>query len=408
MPVERVTALLDRPSPKTMGMVPIAIRAADSLRVSGLATERVVDLAPAELEALLREGNAIDVDVPLAPHVGPLAAAWVGRAWLSRAQELDAPIVPFDFTHAAGDEGLFMVASPAFIYAGLDVWVRSALVRALELRSVGIARLMATSLPDRDETRAALWLTADPDAADRELAWWARWARGAGEPISRPDLLARVERACRETFTSRSSATDWTGALEALPGDWARLAAAVRACERVRPLLLGDERTRSVADGIVHVARQSVLMQAPIYDHDGSEQAHGLLTNVVESDGALRLDSVAAHGPAQAIASMSLALRALIDGETRSVVLHTRAALESAARCFIHAAYPDRLHDLPRAFAEHAAGIGAAAVRADLDVLRTLGPASPGRIFELPLWLEGEPPAWPEHLARYAAQGVKP
>ena len=409
----RVCALVDRPSARVMGMVPIVIASGDTFRVSGVAARPAPVLDAAELHALLQEGHAVAVDAPLPAHVGPLAAIWVGSAWLRSAYEVDAPIVPFELTHAAGDEGEFALVSPEAIYAGLDAWVRTALVRALERRSVGLARLMAAALPDRDETRAALWLTQAGPAAARELSWWARLSRDAGRPDDAEALRQRVAIACHETFADRPSAPDWTGALKALPGPWSRLAAAVRCCERLRPLLVTDERGRSAVDGFLQLARQSVRQRAPLYDAAASEHTRIALLEAARSGEGLayapdRLHRI--HAPTfDAVEHTRQALDEIISaGPDNLDAYHDERAtnrcanvLHAATTAFVDTAYPDRAHELPQAFVAHAESLVIPSIQADIDVLGVLGATGPGHVFEFALWSEGEPPSWAEHIARY-------
>jgi hypothetical protein len=56
---------------------------------------------------------------------------------------------------------------------------------------------------------------------------------------------------------------------------------------------------------------------------------------------------------------------------------------------------------VPAALAAYGRSLVTPSLRADIDVLRLLGPGHATDILAMPLWLEGAPPSWDQHLSRH-------
>lgn len=176
-----LVALLDRPSEKSFGMVPILIHdlESDSHVVHGLKDGARPLLLPGSMTVQdYVSGNcrntascAISFSVPPLGKV----AGWIGSVFLDKCRRLHAsvPEVPKDASVHKDDRdtrtpgGIFWIGKSSDVYARLEAWLYAAAMVACQRRCHETAILMNWCLPDRIETHAAIWYTA-PDQQHRE------------------------------------------------------------------------------------------------------------------------------------------------------------------------------------------------------------------------------------------------
>jgi hypothetical protein len=179
----RLIGLLERPNPKSFGMVAIIIREpghevpsvcglakASSWRHFADAKEAVFLLKTQGLDL-----SALDIDFEAKPD--GMVACWFGTEFIDgcRVHGIPLPDIPDSVFGAPEKNGVspakIWLASAAEAYAKLDDWLKKAAVLAVKRRSPEIARLMEWCLPDHEETKAALWYTSKnaAGATDKKL-----------------------------------------------------------------------------------------------------------------------------------------------------------------------------------------------------------------------------------------------
>lgn len=402
MQVATVCALLDAPDPRAMRLVPIVVSLGTSWRATGLVGgDRAI--SEAELKILIADGHALPVEQPVPDGLpAPLCAAWLGRAFVDACEDADAPEPPFDRRAMTRLEkaGWFAIDRPAAVFAALDAWYRAVFIAAIERRSRAIAELLPWVDPNRDHTRAALYLTGSETERERELAWWARLERDASgcEAPSRERLVERIDAACASVFL------DWEPPPIALPpiDRWGRLGIATRCAERLAPAVdpyPGDPANSPVA-GAIQIARDAALRGRPA-DRDEVERTRiALIKQVHHSWQEARISAHIQPDALHAVES-ALFLAERIDdagygGQATLALTHGLAEI----------AYPEiRWLPLPTLW-QHFATHGERAIRDDATWLArsSRGEGVSGAFFERPLWPEGPPVAWDDHLARFHAR----
>lgn len=185
-----VVALLDNPSPDTLGLVPVVLRVAGRLEVRGVAGwEKRTPFHEGDLEDLVQQGHALQLPAGLVADFNerfPLeeagAAGWVGDGWWQRAEELHlVHDLPPERPLRAPGKGSFWLGTPPTVYGVLDRWLRKAAVTALQRDGAAISELMRRALPHRLETRAITWWTRPSEEEKRRrLEWYVRLERDAG------------------------------------------------------------------------------------------------------------------------------------------------------------------------------------------------------------------------------------
>lgn len=396
--VASVRALLDSPDPRGMGMLPIVLSLGAELRVSGLVGgDRPI--SDWELETLLAEGHAQTTEHPLAPEVmGPLCAAWVGHAFARACEDAGAPKPPFDRSSMVqlARIGWYLIDSPAVIYARLDGWYRRTFAAAVDRRSREIAELLSWVEPNRDETRAALYLTGSAEQRERDLAWWARLERDAGRgPADDETLRRRIDAACARVFL------EWrpSSSAQALHDPWAHVALAERCAERLAASIdpfPGDPEKSAVAAAI-RLAREAALRGAPA-DHAAVEAVRDALADQVHR--AWRAARLGAHPHSHALHAIE---SALLGAEQAPASVHPDEALRSLQRAITEIMYPDLASQPLPALWAHVGARAARAVHADIQWLarRSWSGGVPYDFFERELWPEGPPVAWEDYVEQF-------
>ncbi len=396
--VTSVRALLDAPDPRGMGLHPIVISLGTELRVSGLAAGEK-PISAWELETLLADGHARATEQPLASEViGPLCAAWVGRAFVHACLDADAPEPPFDRDSMIPLDrlGWYLVDSPAAVYAMIDAWFRQAFAAAVDRRSREIAELLSWVEPNRDETRAALYLTGTAEQRERDLAWWARLERDAGRgPADSGSLHRRIDAACARIFL------EWHPPAEvpALPGPWAHVALAERCAERLAPPIdpFPREPEKSAVASAIRIARTAALRGTPAKHEEVEAVRTALLEQVHRPWEKAELGD---HRYSHALYAVESALFGA-EGARHQTPLGR--ALLSMQQGVSEIVYPDlALQPLPALWA-HFSARAARAVHGDIQWLArsSSGDSVPPSFFERELWPEGPPVAWAEHVERF-------
>ena len=209
-----IVALLDRPSAQSFGLLPLVTQSESGrLFTEGLLQPTDHEITIDTLEELVQSGHALRLSEPLRRPTSerPLAALWSGTTFESEANELSLPLPPrasLPLLHQL-DTGTFCIMRGDHAYQLLDVWLQHAAIRALQDHDARVAKLMAWVLPDRDETRAALWCTADDSKA--ELAWFTKLLQDRGEVISSGQVADRLKRVSSEILQPMQSVVAFTG-----------------------------------------------------------------------------------------------------------------------------------------------------------------------------------------------------
>ncbi len=165
--MRKVVALIDRPSPQSMAMVPLIVRLADgSLATSGMAKASRHRSVRSEEEVLALEYaghiRLLAEPLPTLPPDGEFCALWMGSQFSLKAHIRFLPLpAPADSLHTVSALGVFWLGYPQVIYPRLIEWMRTAFRAAVVSRIPQIAQLMNWVLPDQVEAMAALWYTAD-------------------------------------------------------------------------------------------------------------------------------------------------------------------------------------------------------------------------------------------------------
>lgn len=180
-------ALLDKPSKKSLGMVPAVVKESDrSIRVLGLAAEsthRAKGLSEREVKDLIYGGDALKVeDAIVKDHLADdTAALWLGHSFKDGAKEAGVDFVLPTQRSIIVFEGKIFLLPSAIVYRHLEDWTVDAFKKFRSLPSSErtwrkkIVVLMEWALPARPESLAAAWAVAeDPD---EELEWQIRMLR---------------------------------------------------------------------------------------------------------------------------------------------------------------------------------------------------------------------------------------
>jgi hypothetical protein len=398
-----VRAILDRPDSRSMGLHPIVLSLGGELRVSGIATgPSRIEIE--ELARLVEEEHALAVRAPVEPGcVGPLCAAWIGQDFARAAEDSDAPELPFErqqMTRVRGS-GWFLLDVPAAVFGALDGWIRRAFALAIDRADSEIADLLAWVAPNRDETRAAQFITGDPERRRRALAWWARMESNAGRPEpSEQQLVQRIDAACDRIFI------DWRQSRTKLPTmkqkPWHCIALAARCAERLAPAIdpaPGDPDGSPVSRA-VRLAQQAAIRGRPA-SHDEVEPIRlTLLEQVHLRWQEARISDQLHPSPLHAVES------ALFGAERAPDDTYVDQAEIAMAQGVAEIVYPDLVWRPIPALWCHLSSLPNRAFASDRDWLasqRDEGPVHPA-FFDRELWPDGEPPAWSEHVARYHAR----
>jgi hypothetical protein len=263
----QLRALLDRPDRRGMGLHPIALSLGHGVLVTGVAPGPI-SIDPHELERLVRDGHALEAVATIgADAVGPLCAAWIGQDFASAAEDAGAPDLPFDrqrMTKLRG-AGWYLLDTPAAVFGGIDRWTRQTFVAAIDRGSRELATLLSWVAPNRDETRAALFITGTEDQRRRSLAWWIRLERDAGAlAFSEDDLIHRVDAVCSRVFV------DWRpdpsrAWISGLRGPWPAVALATRCAERLGPAVdpAPEDPAHSPVARAIQIAREASVRGRP-------------------------------------------------------------------------------------------------------------------------------------------------
>jgi hypothetical protein len=203
----QIVALLDRPSPRSFGMVPFVERTADStLYIRGLRGRPAQVMLDVDLDQLLKEHSALAVDITTTePIAETTVAGWIGAQFRDEARRIP-PQVPWSKCRRAADQGHFWLGDREAIHRTMEQWVKEAARDVFERRDAGLANLMIWVMPDSELTRAALWSTKATDKERQErLAWWLRLERDAGRAISEAEMTERFTR-LRDEYLSTNKA----------------------------------------------------------------------------------------------------------------------------------------------------------------------------------------------------------
>lgn len=192
---EFVKAVLDRPTAASLGMLGVVIAREDGgLRTDGVLGSQGGPITETELEDLIRGGHALRVrELAIDPPESAVAALWVGNEFAEHTSAIPVPPLPQQ-TLGHVPTGTFWVAPARHVWRVLDSWIVQAFRRVVQSRDDRLALLMTSVMPDREETRAARWLTSSPGAQSRELEWWARLDRDRGIRNATPDTLSAAFR----------------------------------------------------------------------------------------------------------------------------------------------------------------------------------------------------------------------
>ncbi len=391
-----VRAIVDRPSPDTMGLHPVVLSLGDRLRISGL-SDGDREISEEELERLIEDQHALTVDRALdGPWVGPLCAAWIGRSFAERAEDEGAPELPFErqlMTRVRG-RGWFALDTTAALYGALDRWIRQTFVAAIEQNSYGLASLLTSVAPSREETRAAVFMTATYEQRERAVRWWAKLERDAGRgELTRDALVRKVDAVCERLLLTPRPARH--GRERARNFDRATL---LRCAERLAPAVDPShfDPSKDAVVRALRLARASVLSDARVPFEQLEPVRIALVHQVYRAWETAR---VSAHLMPHALHAVESALFGAWD----QVEL-------AAEHGFAEIAYPESGGTGFSAVKAHFNSVNEFAVDFDLRWLEQNAAHErvPERFFDLPLWPLGEPPAWKAHVSRFRAKLFAP
>jgi hypothetical protein len=189
-------ALLDKPSSSSFGMVPFVVRDHDgTLHVRGIRDRARSTLDQAALDELARSKSALLLpeSVTLDQDRDDTVAGWLGFGFRHEVARLRAPEPRVPLLHDIEEHGGFWLDTAASVYQALDQWTREAAAEVFSgTGGAELAELMLWVLPERDETRAAVWHTRGPDSEKRRhLEWYTRLERDAGRSVSTEELEQR-------------------------------------------------------------------------------------------------------------------------------------------------------------------------------------------------------------------------
>ncbi|OAI51262.1 hypothetical protein AYO44_05015 [Planctomycetaceae bacterium SCGC AG-212-F19] len=187
----RVRGVLDRPSQQSLGMLGIVVERESGLHcVEGIVGMSAKPIDGSEFRELLKSGDAQSADVAFVDDDSrPYSALWVGQEFADNATRLKVPLPPLpNLATSTGEGGVYWVGPTQHVWRVLDSWLVRAFRRSIRENNVELATLMAWALPERQETRAAIWHTNKGDRK-ANLGWWARLDRDHGEPKVTPREL---------------------------------------------------------------------------------------------------------------------------------------------------------------------------------------------------------------------------
>lgn len=203
----RIVALLDRPSPRSFGMVPFVERTADgTLHVHGLQGRRAQGMLDADLTQLLQQNSALALDHTVTePITETTVAGWVGVQFREEARRIP-PQVPWGKCRPATDQGHFWLGFREAVHRTMEQWVKEAARDVFERGDARLANLMIWVMPDSELTRAALWSTKTTEKERQErIAWWLRLERDAGRAVSEAELIERFTQLRQEYVSANTT-----------------------------------------------------------------------------------------------------------------------------------------------------------------------------------------------------------
>ncbi len=393
-------------------MVPLALGMSDQrVRVSGVPgmVDRILDASAYEELLLIGSARSVEKSMPV-DSAGPLVGAWIGAEFIDAVRSLEAPIPRFDEARwmAVEEDGWVLVDTAPMVYAVLDSWLRETFAQAIERRSEELAELMMMVLPERDETRAALWWASESDESRREeLERWARLERDAGRQVSIEALMTRIIAASDDLWPSDEALSVSLYDLPLPPR--AAVAVAVRCAERLSPLFYwpvafeGGEAHRAAVTEILAGMRQVADSQSfPLWSHETHETYQRRLsglTHLLYQVEPSRKSWGLLHPLRCALESALFACRPALGGDAE----HAREPVDDArwALCagIVLATYPN---DEPHkwSFWRRAASIATRSVLADVDWLHTRERVTPA-FYERDLWPGGRPLGWDLTIERH-------
>jgi len=394
-------ALLDRPDRRSMGLHPVVLSLGSGLRVSGIASGPSY-LDAQQLERLIEDGHAIAATATLsADAVGPICAAWIGQEFALAAEDAGAPELPFDRYQMSKIRGAgwFLLDTAAAIYGALDRWTRQTFVAAIDRGSRELAMLVSWVAPNRDETRAALFITSDEDQRRRSLAWWARLERDAGHPLpSEDDLIRRVDAACDRVFLDwlPDPSQQWVAELH---DPWSAIAIAARCAERLGAAVdpMPEDPSRSPVAGAIRIAREAAVRGRPASHAEVEPTRIALIEQVHRRWQDAR---ISARLHPHALHAVESALRG---AERATDDTHLDQSLLSMEHGVAEIVYPDLIWRAIPALWSHFASLPGRAIQADRQWLMTHGGGDGVHpsFFDRELWPDGAPPAWDDHVAHF-------
>lgn len=202
----RVSGLLDRPSSESLGMVGLVVEPEKGELYSAGVIGSSRPLARDEFADLVKIGDAQAVDGPVIDaNQRNCAALWVGNDFAEKAERLAVQLPPLPKTsQILGDRGMYWVGPAQHIWRVIDSWIVRAFQRAIRDRSEELANLMAWALPERKETRAALWYTCDATKRESNLEWWVHLERSHGIRTTPKALVLDYQKSIDELHSRKS------------------------------------------------------------------------------------------------------------------------------------------------------------------------------------------------------------
>ncbi len=251
----RLVAMIERPSPRSLGMVAFACAEACDLVLPNNPPEggspHFKTIGPDTTVTIYGYAKGVDVRTglhfmrsifdthqsiaeqypsslyPLEHHniimpqavaaSGDIVLGWIGEKFVLQVEETEgAPPLPpppclgdNSIFHLSDRQGRIWIGTKKDVYGFLENWVKEAFKSILKFnldddlndrqKGYKIARLMAWCLPDDIRTRAALYFTSDTmEKAARELKWAARCQESRVTNIPGESLQEKVNRVSDE------------------------------------------------------------------------------------------------------------------------------------------------------------------------------------------------------------------
>ena len=193
----RVVALLDRPDPRSFGMVPFVTMTTldgdDSFQVhNGLPGHCEQSLLKHDLEQLYQEGHALRTDATTTRVTPTSVAGWLGTSFEHASREVPHK-VPLSICHPVVNSGRFFIADRCSVKQSLEQWVLNAAKVVFETDNSQLAKLMVWVIPDSSLTRAARYAVAKSGDKKKFLIdWWVRLDNDAGLTTRIDPLIHRL------------------------------------------------------------------------------------------------------------------------------------------------------------------------------------------------------------------------